>query len=986
MNFTVEQARTQSRSAEGLIRSLFSGNPGLKDGTILDAEYLEADRSRAFGFAGLPFRSPVCSHLANDRIAGPFIGSVPGSFLLVLAGDALRLYTEQGESPIPEDAAAAIRKTAGRVLASRGELNEKGELILDLKAYPVGPHYPVNLLLGNREGYPMPLVSTPKSALDALGRGSFRGAGAQQVLATRYVLQPEENGEPANRQFYLTEGGRQIFYSADVNTNVRSARCVHSQSRSVITYETECGLRIRRTIFILPQEDGMPGAVEAQRVEIENLTDRPRKLRIIFTGMFGITGPSTLANDIVYANVVIESEVWYRNGAPAALTVHHKPAQLQGEKRFALLLNGSGLMDEFCTSISDFIGTGTLEKPELVSKLPNSYSRKNTPFFAMARGLSLEAGGRAVADTFTGMMETEGSADGPFDEALERLLDRYSDPGALQEQLDAIAAFWDTYPAYIVPDTGDARFDAYVGHNLPFQTLYQTYVSRAFAWTQKAYREIGFREIQDIYASMYYMSAAGKNGLIKELLSNWIRNVFRMGYANHNFVIEGKEPGVCSDDSLWLLQAVDRYVKLTGDWGILLEEFDVADKAPEGRPGRRSLLETIRSILLYSGKISVGRNGLPLLDHADWNDTLRLDRHVWNGPEKEKVYLAQLEEKGQPYGTALENTLSESVMNACLLKIAADAASRMAAQALEEGAQAEEALSSLKALADEISADTAANIQAHAWKGDFFARCLINDGREGGYTYLGAGGDGLALEEGKSGTYFLNSYSWTILAGVADEKQIAIMLDKVESELRTDAGLKLCTIVDFDRLGIQTGTALYFPGDRENGGVFKHAAMMATVASLQAARWVKDEELARRLSDLAYFMISRTVPYRTLDDPFVLKGNPRFCTQYNNSETGENIGPMLSGTASWLSLAVYETFGIASERDTIAFAPMLQPGRTSISYTVTLGDTVIDVEVKAQNGAIRPSEKTVWIYDGRESGSRIAKPHDGKHHTMKICL
>ena len=62
--------------------------------------------------------------------------------------------------------------------------------------------------------------------------------------------------------------------------------------------------------------------------------------------------------------------------------------------------------------------------------------------------------------------------------------------------------FWERYPAYLQPETGDSRFDAYVGHNLPFQVLYQTYVSRAFAWTQKSYRETGFREIQDIYASM----------------------------------------------------------------------------------------------------------------------------------------------------------------------------------------------------------------------------------------------------------------------------------------------------------------------------------------------------------------------------------------------------------------------------------------------------------------------------------------------------
>ena len=1015
MNFTIEQARTQTRLADQMICDTF---PKYAE-CLVDAEFLTADRSRALGFAGgLPWYAPICAHLLADAEVGSFIEGLESSAVFVCREDGLGLVTDAGEMELPEQVEKTVTEIYRRILKSPGELNEKGELVLDLKSYPVGPHYPVNLLLGNREGYPMPLVSTPKSALDALGRGSFRGVGAKQVLATRYVLQLEEAGEPANRQFYLVENGKQIFYSADVRTNVKSAKCVHSQSRTVISYETECGLAIKRTIFILPQEDGMPGAVEAQRVEIENRSGKDRELKIVFTGMFGITDPSTLANDIVYANVVVESEIYYKNGKPAAMTVHHKPAELKGEKRFALLLADGACMDEFCTSLPDFLGTGTINAPELVAKLPNRYARKNAPFFAMGKRICVPADGKKTVDTFVGMMESEEAVEKPFDAALTLLMSKYEKPEALEAVLEGVVKFWDYYPTYIQPATGDANFDSYVGHNLPFQTLYQTYVSRAFAWTQKAYREIGFREIQDIYASMYYMNAMGKNSLIKELLTNWIRNVFRMGYANHNFVVEGKEPGVCSDDSLWLLQAVDRYTALTGDTDILLESFDVADK--NEKAGKRTLAETFLNILLYSGKISVGKNGLPLLDHADWNDTLRLDRQVWNGPEKEAAYAKQLLESNKPYGSWFENTKSESVMNACLLKIAADAAARMAEEELEKlkktgdldrevavsglyaaaGENAKEPalamkeeretagrlLESLKNLAEEISADVAESMQKNAWKGDFFARCLINDGREGGYTYLGAGGDGLNLEEGKEGTYFLNSYSWALLAGVATEKQISIMLDQVEKHLKTDAGLKLCTLVDFDLLNISTGTALYFPGDRENGGVFKHAAMMATVASLQAAKTVKDEALSKRLADLAFFMIGRTLPYRTFENPFVLKGNPRFCTQYNNSETGENIGPMLSGTASWLSLAVYEAFGIHTGKDTLTFEPLLEPGKDALRYSLRLEDTTIEVEIAAADGKIRADSASVYEFDGARCEAVVARPRDGKHHIMRITL
>ncbi len=965
MFFSAEQARTQTVTAEELIRGTFPECSG-----ALDAEFFDAGRTAALGVCGLPYSAPVCAHLMNTEAVSEYIKGFEGSQLIALKDGKTGHLTAAGEKAMPEKVEAAVLDVVGRVLASPGRLNEKGELVLDLKAYTVGPHYPVNLLLGDRSDYPEPLYTTPKSALDGLGRGSFRAAGPKQVLSTRYVLAPEENGEPANRQFYILEAGKQIFYSCDVNENVFSATCVHSQNRSVITYETNCGLTIRRTIFLLPQEEGMPTAVEAQRVEIVNHSGRPRELKIVMTGMFGIGMAEGIANDVVYTNIVAESEIYYKDGRPAAMTLHHKPRECAGEKRFAVLLHEGRGFDEFCASISDFIGSGTLAHPELLGKLPSRYQRKMAPFFAMGRSFKVEDGATAVIDELVGMTEGEGDVSAEFDRELDRLLTKYSDPGALTETLQRVIDFWDRYPAYIGTDTGDELMDTYIGHNLPFQVLYQTYVSRAFAWTQKSYRETGFREIQDIFASMYYLVAMGRGRLVRELISNWVRNVFEMGYAYHDFTVRGKNPGDCSDDQLWLLQAVYRYVKLTGDTEFLTHEYPVA-----GDHKKRPLWDTIMAILTYSGKISVGVHGMPLLDKADWNDTLRLDHVVMQGPEKEALYRKQLEDKGQEWGAQFENTLSESVMNACLYVIAADEAAE-----LGEMIGAGEDVETVR----ELSHKMAESIRVNAWKDGYFARCLINDDRP--YKYLGAKGDGLSLDPDIDGSFYLNSYSWPILAGVATEEQIASMLDVVDRYLRTEAGLKLCTLVNYDLLGVATGTALYFPGDRENGGVFKHAAMMATVASLKAAKWVKDEALAGRLRELAFFMIERTVPYGTMKNPFVLKGNPRFCTQYNNSETCENIGPMLSGTASWLNLAVYEFLGLDMSRDTVTLSPVMLPGRESFSYTVNSGECRLSVEVVSRDGCVRASEASRCTLDGAASPLSFKKPSDGKIHTVRVEL
>ncbi len=971
MQFSTERAREQVKPAGEYICELFGAKAAVP---TLDAIYLDARRTLALGFMGLPYAAPICQHLMAEREFAAFVDTLDTSVLFSLDGKLVACETPAHSVDVPTAVADVVTSAVARVLAGAGSLGEDGNFSLDLKAYPVSSHYGVNLLLGNRAGYPYPLCTTPKGAVDALGRGSFRATGGEQVLATRFVLDPSQNGEPENRQFYLTEGGKQIFYSADVHNNVASASCTHSQGWTRINYVTEDGLAIERTIFILPQEPGMPSAVEAQRVTVKTLGDTPRDLRIVFTGSFGIAEPGTLAGDVIYANLVQESEVVYDGNAPMALTLWPKPSQERKKKRFALILKDGEGMDEYCTSLADFVGDGTLDHPELLGHLPNALSRKMAPFFALAKSFTVESGATATIDELVGMSGSDGD-DVPFESALPTLVDAYRDSAKLTCALGGVRTFWVRYTNYLQMESGDEKYDAYISHNLPFQVLYQTYVSRAFAWTQKSYREMGFREVQDIYASMYYLSAMGENDLVRDLLSNWVRQVWEMGYAYHDFTFKGKEPGDCSDDQLWLFQAVYRYVTISGDADFLTTEFEIA--GTDGK--KRTLWETLKAALTYSGCISVGKHGLPLLDKADWNDTLRLDKVVYKGPQKEELYRKQLAEKGQEWGVAWENEMTESVMNACLLKIAADEFAEMSALIGTPEAAAD------GAWAHALSARVADSMQKNAWKTDYFARCLINNEREGGYTYLGSTGDRLAGDPDAPGTYFLNSYSWSILAGVATEEQIATMLDIVENRLKTEAGLKLCTLVDFDRLGVATGTALYFPGDRENSGVFKHAAMMATVASLKAAKTVTSPELAERLSELAYFMMDRTFPYKAIENPYVIKGNPRFCTQYNNSQTGENIAPLLSGTASWLTLATYETTGAGVGREKLTFNPILRPGQKHLAYTLGLGGALVHVSIDSVSGDIRATDSAAYSYDGKPCNGVIDRPTSGEH-TVAITL
>ena len=985
------RARDDHLGPEALLRLAFFSLLG--NDSPVDAQYIDSRRETVLGVAGLPFRAPVVSRLLADARVYRYLKGLwqDGQSVLIR-------YWPDGRSPAifvasevvrpVEHAPAWLLRQIAELLSSvshwAGHLNERGEHIIDLESPAPGPHFFVNVLLGNRIGFPRPLQTTPKSVVDRLGRGSFRSHAGTQVLATRWDLLPEENGFPANRQFYLVENGEQIFYSANpLDSNVEWAQTVHSQNRTTIRYRTRCGLEIERVIFLLPQIDEMPPAVEVHSIKVTNRSEQRRQLKLIAVGMFGPAAPEALREDVVYTTLSLEARVFQRDdGTVAAVAPFYQPGWAQEDARFHCLVahraGSTFFPTEYCTSYTDFVGQGTLERPAGLRLLSNRLARKGPGFFALGVELDLPVGEEARVDNFTGLVSGRTDAGGGeqrLPEQVLALLNRFSDPEEVVRAMAASEAFLQSYTSHLRVHSGDADSDSYINNNLPFQILYQTFVSRSFDQTQKGYREIGFREVQDLMASLPFFIAMGKRDLARDLLREWASNIFEFGYAYHNFYWVGKEPGEFSDDALWFAQALDVYLNQTGDYGFLDEECPMAGANPVRT---RSIYETLKAILRYSGQVSVGKHGLPLLDRADWNDTLRLDYDYLNGPQKEEAWQRQVEATGDP-DQPLRSELSESVMNAFLLKVALDIARKIALQR-GDTAYAGRLQQQTKALVSRI--------QEHAWKGDFFARVLFNRRIEGGYTYLGAAGDGLSDDPGIGGTYFLNSFSWAILADVATEDQIRTMLSTVKRFLWTPHGLKLCSPVRYRTITAKGGSGEYFTGDRENGGVFKHADMMAAVALLKGSREVTDRSLAKELRDLAYQVIDLVMPFRALRDPYRLAGNPRFCTQYNNSETGENVGPIVSGTASWLWLALMSAYGLKVQPDHIEFDPVLREEEQHLEIELKGADARYRFVIEKPRGFFRACDgQLALLIDGQPlKCNHIPRFSDGREHRVEACF
>ena len=96
-----------------------------------------------------------------------------------------------------------------------------------------------------------------------------------------------------------------------------------------------------------------------------------------------------------------------------------------------------------------------------------------------------------------------------------------------------------------------------------------------------------------------------------------------------------------------------------------------------------------------------------------------------------------------------------------------------------------------------------------------------------------------------------------------------------------------------------------------------------------------------------------------IDDPYVKKGNPRFCTQYVNSVTGEHIGPMLSGTASWLSTVIRDILGCSD------ISKPLSPVPTEDGVSYTLKSAKGEFSVKITRGSSR-AKTPLYTLDGKD--------------------
>jgi len=519
------------------------------------------------------------------------------------------------------------------------------------------------------------------------------------------------------------------------------------------------------------------------------------------------------------------------------------------------------------------------------------------------------------------------------------IINEFRGADAAHKALEKVRNFWEHTVSALQIETPDSAVNIIANGWLTYQTLSSRLWGRSGFYQSGG--AFGFRDqLQDVLSLLHAEPLLAR----KQILLSATRQ-FEEGDAQHWWhppMGRGVRTRI-SDDYLWLPFVTYRYVKHTGDTGVLDEsvyfiegrQLNVGEDSyynlPEKSGHAASLYEHCVRAIKHG--FAFGVHGLPLMGTGDWNDGMDRVGHAGKG---ESVWL----------GFFLYDILIK----------------------FEEIANMRNDVN----FADQCKIEAATlndNIVKNGWDGEWYRRAYFDDG-----TPLGsATNDECQIDS--------LSQSWAVLSGAGDAQRAAGAMNIAEKRLVKRDG-KLIQLLDppFDKSATDPGYIKgYVPGVRENGGQYTHAAVWMIMAFAKLGDKNRTWELLQMINPVNHSKTSESVSVYKVE-PYVLAADVYAIAPH----TGRGGWTWYSGSASWLYQMIAESFlGLRVEAQQLKFAPCVPVEWESFKVRYRYRNTVYHILVRQVDfeGAM-----TVTVDDVKQEDAVVYLVDDWVDHSVEVVV